>query len=308
MLIGNRIFPYPVLNRNQALSDYKEESKFQISFDTDEDGKLIIQRSSVIFKNLCYTLEDDGLETLVNAGKAQGCLIVECSASTFRKWYPITQQPTDLSISAKELNGVVVVSCYIYATEDIPSFSSSGFQADYEGYHFDLDQFDILAADDGYKFKIDLDTTEDDKVASIFTIVPKENRDDLMTYSDDGNKITIALPKEYFDHYNNIKRKSDYNNIAFAMIAIPVLTACINEIKNTEYDDLADLIEHNAWFNAVEISYKRVFGKPLTLDELENIEALTLAQTVLNFSSCNGIKDFGNILIGNGEGGAEEDE
>ena len=308
MLIGNRIFPYPVLNSNLALSDYKEDSAFNISFDTDEEGKLIIQKGNVIFKNLCYNLTDDGLAELIANDKAQGYFIVECSASTYRKGYPITSQPTDLSVSAKELNGTVVVSCYVYATEDIEGFSSNGFQSDYEGYHFDLDKFDILAADDGFKFKIDLDPTEDDKVSSIFTIVTKELDDDLMTFSEDGKKITIALPKEFYSHYDNIKRKSDYNNIAFSMIAIPVLSACINEIQNTEYDDLADIVDHKAWFNAVLISYKRVFGKALTFDEFEIIEPLSLAQMVLNNASCNGIKDFGNMLTGNGDEGSVEDD
>lgn len=38
MHIGNRIFPYPVLNRNEALSDYVEDSVFKVEFDVDESG------------------------------------------------------------------------------------------------------------------------------------------------------------------------------------------------------------------------------------------------------------------------------
>lgn len=310
MLIGNRIFPYPVLNRNEAYSDYRAESQFQVTFDTDEKGQPIVQRGNLIFKNLHYVLKDEGLEALVADNKATGFFIVECSASTFRKGFPISATPQDLSVSAKDLNGNVNVSCYVYATEDITNFSSKGFQSDYEGYTFDLDKFDILAADDGFKFKIELDPSEDDKVASIFTIVMSDSQEPLMTYNDDGNRITIALPKEYYDHYDNIKRKSDYNNIAFAMIVIPVLTSCINEIKNTEYDDLNDIVEHKAWFRAVLISYKRVYGKELLFDDLENMDAFALAQTVLNNAPCNGIKDFGNMITGafGEEGGSEDDE
>ena len=39
MHIGNRIFPYPVLNRNEALSDYVEDSVFKLEFDVDENGE-----------------------------------------------------------------------------------------------------------------------------------------------------------------------------------------------------------------------------------------------------------------------------
>lgn len=42
MHIGNRIFPYPVLNRNEALSDYVEDSVFKVEFDVDESGAPIV--------------------------------------------------------------------------------------------------------------------------------------------------------------------------------------------------------------------------------------------------------------------------
>lgn len=58
MHIGNRIFPYPVLNRNEALSDYVEDSVFKVEFDVDESGAPIVQNGEVVFKNLHYTITD----------------------------------------------------------------------------------------------------------------------------------------------------------------------------------------------------------------------------------------------------------
>ncbi len=308
MLIGNRIFPYPVLNKNVTLSDYIDTSKFQIVFDTDNEGKLITQKSNIIFKNLHYELIDKGLEELIKQGKAEGQFIVECSASTYRKGYPITSTPKDLEIPVKYMNDTVVVSCYIYAKEDIVNYSSDGFQLDYEGYSFDIDKYDILAVDDGFKFKVDVDPTEDDKVASIFTIVHKESDDGLMTYMENGSKITIALPSQYYDSYDTIKRKSDYNNIAFSMIAIPVLASCLADVQTTDYTDLDDIVENRPWFNAILISYKRVFGKSLTFEDFNATNVLELAQTVLNNASCGGLKDFGDMLTGSEGVEAEEDE
>lgn len=62
MHIGNRIFPYPVLNRNEALSDYVEDSVFKVEFDVDESGAPIVQNGEVVFKNLHYTITDDPYE------------------------------------------------------------------------------------------------------------------------------------------------------------------------------------------------------------------------------------------------------
>ncbi len=41
MLIGNRLFPYPILNRNPELSGYKSSSSFMLMFDTQENNDLI---------------------------------------------------------------------------------------------------------------------------------------------------------------------------------------------------------------------------------------------------------------------------
>ena len=157
------------------LSDYCAESKFSVQFDLDENGTPIVKNGEVIFKNLSYTITDESLIALVEQGKLKGAFIVECSASVYRSKFDISSTPYDLHVSAHEINGNVVASCYIYATEDIENFKSSGFISEYAGYSFDIDKFDILAVDDGYKFKIELDPTEDDKVASIFTIVKKED-------------------------------------------------------------------------------------------------------------------------------------
>ena len=306
MQLGNRVFPYPVLNKNDNLSDYKESSTFMVSFDTNEDGSPYVVDGKVIFKNLHYTITDDSLKELIEEEKLKGAFIVECSASVYRNKFDISQTPYDLPVSVHELNGNVVTSCYIYATEDITGFKSDGFIDDYKNYTFDIDKFDILAADDGYKFKIDLDPTEDDKVSSIFTVIPLETNESIMKYENGDRNITIELPREYFNSYDIIKRKKEYNNIAFSMIAIPVLSNCISEINTYELEDIDSICDEHKWFNAVRISYKRKKGTELILENFYEMNSLELAQLVLNNASCNGVKDFENMLVGNGDD--DEDE
>lgn len=306
MQLGNRVFPYPVLNKNDNLSDYKESSTFMVSFDTNEDGSPYVVDGKVIFKNLHYTITDDSLKELIEEEKLKGAFIVECSASVYRNKFDISQTPYDLPVSVHELNGNVVTSCYIYATEDITGFKSDGFIDDYKNYTFDIDKFDILAADDGYKFKIDLDPTEDDKVSSIFTVIPLETNESIMKYENGDRSITIELPREYFNSYDIIKRKKEYNNIAFSMIAIPVLSNCISEINTYEWEDIDSICDEHKWFNAVRISYKRKKGTELILENFYEMNSLELAQLVLNNASCNGVKDFENMLVGNGDD--DEDE
>ena len=263
MQLGNRVFPYPVLNKNDNLSDYKESSTFMVSFDTIEDGSPYVVDGKVIFKNLHYTITDDSLKELIEEEKLKGAFIVECSASVYRNKFDISQTPYDLPVSVHELNGNVVTSCYIYATEDITEFKSDGFIDDYKNYTFDIDKFDILAADDGYKFKIDLDPTEDDKVSSIFTVIPLETNESIMKYENGDRNITIELPREYFNSYDIIKRKKEYNNIAFSMIAIPVLSNCISEINTYEREDNDSICDEHKWFNLQKKKMYRTYFRKL---------------------------------------------
>ena len=52
MRIGNRIFPYPVLNSMRSISDYGQ-NEFNLSFDLDDDGNFFIEDNMFILKNTC---------------------------------------------------------------------------------------------------------------------------------------------------------------------------------------------------------------------------------------------------------------
>lgn len=308
MHIGNRIFPYPVLNRNEALSDYIPESSFMVKFDVDENGAPIVQNGEVVFKNLHYTLTDVSLTSLIEQGKLKGAFVVECSASVYRSRFDISSTPYDLHVSAHEINGNVVASCYLYAAEDITDFRSSGFISEYSGYTFDIDKFDILAVDDGFKFKIDLDPSEDDKVSSIFTVVKKEDGGDIMSYEYNDKKIIIYLPSVFFDDYDNIKTKKECNNIAFSILAIPALACSMEDILSRQYESIDDILEYHSWFRAICVSYQRRTGSELTFEDFQSKNKLELAQLVLNSASCNALKDFDNMLLGGMNPTEEEGE
>ena len=49
-------------------------------------------------------------------------------------------------------------------------------------------------------------------------------------------------------------------------------------------------------------------GNALTFEEFENMSKLELAQMVLNSASCNGLKDFNNMLLGGMNHPEEEGE
>lgn len=296
MHIGNRIFPYPVLNRNEGLSDYIASAKFGVAFDLTESGAPITVNGSVCFKNLHYYINDASLVRYLEEGLIKGAFIVECSASVYRQKFEITTEPQDLFVPASEINGNVVASCYLFATQDISKFRSESFLPEYADYSFDIDKFDIVAVDDGYKFKIELDPAEDDKVASIFTIVKQESNSELMTCEYNEKRIIIHLPTAFYQSYDNIKMRRQCNNIAFSIIAIPALSSCLEDISS-KYDSIEDILDDVTWFRSICSGYKKVTGNELTFEEFHSTNKLELSQIVLNNASCNGLKDFDNILL-----------
>lgn len=302
MHIGNRNFPYPVLNRNTNLSGYQPYCLFMHKFDVDDEGLPIIDGEYLVLKNAHYVLLDIYLERLCKEQQIQGVFVVDCAAGCFRKAFEVSSQPRDICIPLDRLKGSITVSCYLYAKQDIRSFSPTQLLRQYDGYSFDIEKFDILAVDDGVDFSIDIDESLDDRTASIFTIVKVDSLEGLARYEKRNRNIVIQLPADQYACYDNMKRHSSYNDISFAMIAIPVLAGCLAEIRIflTEHgeDDLYEALDNWNWLNAVLKSYKRAMGNELDLETFMNTTAYELAQIVLNNASCKGLTVFNDILVG----------
>lgn len=305
MRIGNRHFPYPILNHNKDYSNYLDDYDFYLCFQKDESNAIIMDNGELILKDVHYYLNDPYLESLANDGKIGCSLIVECSASVFREKYAITKKPYDLHIPATNFNDRVEFSCYLYALEELDGFCSEGFEAFYAGYKFDIEKYDILAVDDGFKMRIDINPSQDDKVSSIFTIVKAKTEELTMKASYDREGITIALPTKAFEAYETIKTKKEFNNIAFSMIAIPALSDCLKDVQNTQFYSIEEIVDGVRWFRAICKSYYAKTKQELDYDTFESANTIELAQTVLNDASCNGIIDFSKLLTGH-EG--EDDE
>ncbi len=164
-------------------------------------------------------------------GRFAACaLIVECSASSYRKLFIVSDVPQDIKIVIGDLSGSVSMSAYLYAATSIPNYCNSEFLEDYSGYVFNIEKYDIMAIDDGYKFNIDTNPEADNRVPSIFTIVKQNDASKQMIYQSTQNKINICLSPEFYSDYDNMKSSSEFNNIMFAMLAIPALAGCLFEI------------------------------------------------------------------------------
>lgn len=312
MRIGNRNFPYPVLNANQDLSGYRPNCLFRHSFDVNDEGSPIVNGGDLVLKNARYVLLDTYLKSLCARKLVKGVFIVDCSSGCFRRSYEVTDTPADIRIPVRRLKGTVTVSCFLYAAEDIEPFAPTQLLPMYDGLVFAIDKFDILAADDGVDFTIDIDEATDDRTASIFTVVKKDSLDGLIKYESRPRNIVIQLPNEQYACYDNMKMHSAYNDISFAMIAIPALAGCLADIQAEVHgngeEDLLEALDRWSWLNSVLFSYKRVMDAELDVETFLGTPAYELAQIVLNGSSCKGLTVFNDILVGGLQAAEDESE
>lgn len=299
MQLGNRIFPYPILNNRKELSEFKNDINFELHISLAQNGEIIKTRNKAILKDVYFSLNDIDLLKLYNEGKIACSLIVESSSSIYRQKFKLTENPQTYEIDLNKLKDDVYLSAYCYATCDIENYSSKNFNEDYKEYAFNITKYDIVAADDGVKFVIDRDLEEDNKVSSIFVIAKSLNNINTISYDMKSDKIYIYLPPKEHDYYNSLKSTSDYNDMFFSMLAIPVLTSCFSELKyyhKNEGTDLAMIVENYRWFDSVLKSYKKEKSVDLSEDEFDSLQSLELAQIVFNYSSINGIDKLYNMV------------
>lgn len=311
MRIGKKIYPYPVLNKYAQYSGYNLDQEFSLNIELNNNQSVFQSNRKIILKNVRYSLSVPELQQLLVEEKAKVYMIVESPVTSVRHKFEISQKPIDIELSMGDLLGQVEVSAYIVAIQNIESFYSEYFLDVYKDYTFDIDKYSILAADDGFKFNVEIEEATDNKVSSIFTVITDlENNDDIIRYSDDGAFISIYMSQKYKEAYETVKSLINIRSTVFAMFVIPTLASCIENLKY-EYKDVGnfeELIAEHKWFKSVMASYEKDRNEVLSWEDFDLMTGFELAQIVMGYSSTMGLENLADLMInGNGEDDREED-
>lgn len=89
MLIGNKVFPYPLLRDKDNNSDYKS-TQFCFDFERDNDIPIIIN-GMLVLKNIAFYLDNPELKTLYADGAVKAICEVECSNTVYREFFEICE-------------------------------------------------------------------------------------------------------------------------------------------------------------------------------------------------------------------------
>ena len=286
MRIRNNLFPYPVLNAKTNISSFVN-SLFKFDYEEYQDNDYYY------LNNIRIELNDEELLKLIEAGKAEAKIVVECSRTIYRKAFPVKLNSTSIKIPISDLRGPVEISCFIYAKENISNYYSNSFNKIYGDYKFDIDKFDILAVDDGYNTKIDFDEQKDNKVSSIFVVVSSGDPNATsMDFDVKRKNIKITLPNKEYGFYTNMKNDTNYQNVFFAIIAIPALTFALTKAQEEDFDTARNTYD---WLESVINAYEKVYSKNLS-DDWGKLE-VDVPQRLLNNAITQSIDDFYFLMI-----------
>lgn len=278
MQVKNKIFPYPVINHNFAFSNFGQLD-FCLKFEPFDDER------SYILKNACFHTDSATLNRLYDEGKIEISVIVECSNTVFRKSFDISREPKDIILPKVDFTEKVVISMFATAKESF-SFVSNEFDQDYQGIEFNIDQYDILGAYDGFYVTFKHDESEENLVQSIFAINVNHDLEEgkYKVECDLGKKISITLPEREYKNYKIIYTVPLYEKVFFNMLLVPSLVEGLSLCKQELNDgdkDLEDVGNHFLWFRSIESAFKRLKGHELSLDEFKQISPVDLAQDLL---------------------------
>lgn len=261
--------------KNMPHQDYKD-SVFKLEFEQDKldsNGKLK-------FYSFQFTTNNNQFRNIVLKGEICVYAHLECSNTLFRKLIKLSTEPIDFEIDKKELSGKLYITAFAVANDDIKDYYDTDFSEDYEDTHFDIDKYDILAFDDGYSIDVIHDVDKDDKISSIFVVVPKiDDQNDGVDFTYESNKIIIKLPQLSYNQYDRLKYLERYQNLFFSIFAIPVLTISLNELKKINFDDLDIQFK---WFISVKNAYKKLFNEELSGEIFEDLDCLVFAQKIFD--------------------------
>ncbi len=279
MQVRGRIFPYPVLNNNQALSGFKD-AEFKLEYEPVEDD------SAYTLKGMSFSTDSKIINALFDDSEIGIRLVVECSYTVYGKSFELSRKPKDIILKKNDFTENVCVSLFAYAKEDF-ALSSDEFHDDYSGIDFPIEKYDIIAANDGFTITFRHDESADNVVKSIFSIIVNhENKDGPYEIDCDQNsrKIVVVLSEKDFDNYSIIRTAPIYREAFFCMLLVPALQEALNNCLNLvryENKGIDEICDQYFWFRSVMGSFKKIEGKDLTTDDLKTIQSSSLAQKLL---------------------------
>lgn len=309
MLLKNRLYPYPVITQFGDTTSYAN-GKFTLSYEKFEDESK--DELTLKFK---YELDQPTLCKLIFDQKCSVKLLINCSATSFRKTYDFLSNEMELTFKRKEFLDKVEMCAFIIADEEIEDFAPEDLKGRMAGRSFFIEQHDVLGIDEAAPITVEYNPKDAKNIESIFSVQRDTNQTELLRLDLGTNpkKIIIHVPSAVYDLYYNSKDNIEETGAVYhSLLLLNPLTQVLTMIKHGGFDDLESIEDEYKWFKSIEGSFKKAYQKDMEYDDLFGIsndaEIYEMAQKMLGFCAVNAIDGYYRALtynLGNG-GGSDE--
>lgn len=281
MDIKYKLYPHPVLT---STTDDYVGSTFNCKLDYKNGINEVIFNFEIEFDN-------DEILSLIENGKAEYLVHIECPKTFFRYTIKTTENKFNKSIADSKLNGKVNFCIFVVAKQDLTGYTNKNFNRDYCGMSFDIDKGSIMAIGGQYDCNIEKNSEELSKVQSIFTICRYQaDNQNGMEIDIEGDKIAIKLSNESFQNYKLLSNMPTLQPVFHSMIVIPALIYTFETLKREQIESY----DNRRWLSAIRRTLKKR-NIELTDQLLESTPSYEIAQKLLDLPIDRGLTAITNI-------------
>ena len=264
MDIRNRLFPYPVLCED---TDDYVEGDFYV------ETKLLEQNINNILVQFNMHLDNPGLQNLINTGKAEFVIHMECSNTAFRTVIRSFSNTEKYRIMNSRVNGDISLLGMVVSKEKIENYTNFLLNEDYEGITLNIDKASILAYDNMDPIHIAKNYEELAEKESIFSVVQEirmdQNERKPIWYAIDNDRIKIMVDEEVYASYIRYRGNNTMQPLMMSLLVMPALTYMMEVLRNEGWEEYAS----NNWFVKMQKFYK-INNLDFIDDIIENEEKL----------------------------------
>ena len=246
MNITKRLYAYPILS---------EEKDDYISSVFDVELKYEMHGVNHLRFDYNITMDNPQLQQLLDKGKAEYVIHMECSNTAFRKTInTITEQVID-DVPVGRLNGKLEIILLIVCKENIKGFINDDWNDDYAGLSFYLAKGSVLAYKNLPSLDIVKNFEELSSTNSIFMVYKRLTTESKpMDVNLDASQIKIGLSTQEYDIYSRFCKKTQFQPILNSMLVLPALVYVFEELKQ---ETGIEANEGKAWFISLDKAYAK---------------------------------------------------
>ena len=284
MNITNRLYTYPVL------SDEKDDyisSKFSVNASHTMSGVNTLQL------NFDINLDCKEIQNMIDCGKAEYLIHVECSTTAFRTVIKSRLPYINKEIPISRINGTVEMVAFVVVAQDIEKFKCGDWIDDYYGMEFSLKIGSILAYQNLNELHITKDYEEFSNASSIFMVYKRiTNEDKPIEVELESSKIKIGLGTDEYLAYTRFYKKPELQSILNSMIILPALVFVFEELKQ---EGGIEQYRNRKWYESLEKAYDQR-GINLANEILnEEKKSIVLAQEAMELPISRALAQIPNI-------------